>query len=83
MKPICDDAALEPHQVLAAQVIRQALADLGDHSPAIRADARAFLQGSSALAWWCAVAGLDDQVVVWHARPVLRQRRRGTTRKAA
>jgi len=81
MKPICDH--LHPHQVLAAQVIRQALTDLNDHSPLICSDACQFLQGSPALAWWCAVAGLDYAVVVMNAQPLLRKANRVGTRRAA
>lgn len=59
------------HQELAAAVVRQAVADLGDASPAVRASAVEFLRGSDALIWWTDMAGLDADVVVEYARPLL------------
>ena len=52
---------LGAHQALAAAVIRQALVDAAApaSSDRLRANAQAFLAGSSMLRQWCLVAGLD------------------------
>ena len=59
------------HQELAAAVVHQAVIDLRDASPSVRASAVAFLAGSEGLASWCSVAGLRPDVVTAHARPLL------------
>lgn len=59
------------HQELAAAVVRQAVADLEDVSRSVRDSAIAFLRGSDALIWWCDMAGLDAEVVIEYARPLL------------
>jgi hypothetical protein len=59
------------HQELAAAVVHQAVVDLRDASPSVRASAVAFLAGSNSLAGWCSVAGLSADVVAARARPWL------------
>lgn len=76
-------AALYPHQVLAASVIKHAMTDLTDATPEVRSDALRFLLGSSGLRFWCEVAGFDVAAVVALARASLRQRRRPSFGKTA
>ena len=54
----------QPHQLLAAQVVRQALVDLDARSAETRSNARLFLAGSDALWFWCHIAGLDATRVI-------------------
>jgi hypothetical protein len=68
LDPHTDTAA---HQELAAAVVHQAVVDLRDASPSVRASAVAFLAGSDGLAGWCSVAGLNADVVAARARPWL------------
>jgi hypothetical protein len=42
-------AEMAPHATLAAHVIKQAIVDLSDLSPSVRASASAFLAGSDSL----------------------------------
>jgi hypothetical protein len=60
------DSAAAPCRRLAARVIQQAVKDASHRgqSEAIRNSARTFLEGSSMLYYWCAVAGLDTKRVI-------------------
>ena len=51
--------------------MRQAITDLRDALPSVRAGAAAFLAGSDSLVGWCSVAGLDPNTVIRQARPLL------------
>ena len=63
---------LTGEQKLVAAVIRRALFDAHYCSvPAIRNEARAFLDGSDRLQFWCLVGGLRVQAVVQLATRVL------------
>jgi hypothetical protein len=69
----CSNAAA--HQLLAASVIRQAVLDLLDDQPTVRRSAIMFLQDSDSLIAWCAIAGLEPDVVVAYARRAITERR--------
>lgn len=74
MKPTSvADAGVMPHQLLAAYVVKQALADLHSSSVALQLDARRFLDRSRSLHFWCDVAGLDFETVAAHAERLLHQ----------
>ena len=55
--PPGDEPGLLPHQLVAAAVLKQAVADCRSELAAHRAQARAFLFGDRAV-HWCRVAGL-------------------------
>jgi hypothetical protein len=75
---VLQDAALAPHQVLAAAIIRQALHDAtASRAPKRTRDgARAFLAESDLLRQWCVVANLHPETVATLAASVLRDRHR-------
>jgi hypothetical protein len=58
----------EPHQELAAAVVRQAIADLAHPTGMVRNEARHFLTGSDDFYWWCGVAGLEPDRVLGKMR---------------
>jgi hypothetical protein len=62
--------------MLAAAVIRQAIADARAGAPAERARARVFLAGSPAVWFWCDVAGLNAATVRRLAEASVRAPRR-------
>jgi len=57
--------AVLPHQQLATAVIRRALIDITDPQVPedVRRQAEAFVNGSEEIAQWCAVAGIDPELV--------------------
>lgn len=62
------DARIEPHRLIAAAVVRQALVDVVSADRIVRrryqADAVAFLRGEDgALDWWIDVLGSDERQV--------------------
>jgi hypothetical protein len=65
--------ALLAHQELASAVIHRALLDINNPrlSEAARESARRFVTGSPECVEWCAVAGLDPQLVIERARRIL------------
>ena len=64
------DAALLPHEALAAAVIRLALHDARLSGPRGES-ARRFLSGSDALTFWCQVANVPTALVVAKAREAM------------
>lgn len=70
---------IEPYRLLAAAVIRQAVEDVvSERVPGhTRAAARRFLSASGMLMHWCAVAGLDAELVMQLAREACEQEPRG------
>lgn len=70
--PLVDvHAEMAGHQELAAAVLHQAIVDLRDSKPQVRESAAMFLAGSDGFIRWCSVAGLEPDVVMAHARPLL------------
>jgi hypothetical protein len=69
--------ALLAHQELASAVIHRALLDINNPrlSEAARESARQFVTGSPECVEWCAVAGLDPQLVIERARRLLEKTR--------
>ena len=68
--PMCS-REIRPEQKLAAAVIGLAVADLQNWPAVPRERAAAFLfNRTSELGFWCAVAGLDSEVVRHRARQV-------------
>lgn len=61
------------HQELACAVIHRALLDACNPSipQRLRENARVFLDGSGECAQWCAVAGIDPDVVLQRMRALL------------
>ncbi len=64
------DITLEPHEELAAAVIRLALHD-ARLAGARGQSARRFLSGSDSLAFWCHIANVPNAFVVAKAREVV------------
>ncbi len=63
-------------QLLAAAVIRLAVIDLQSPAPWRGAEARAFLDDSDGLRFWCRVADLEPRTVRLHAaRECTKERR--------
>jgi hypothetical protein len=69
--------ALLAHQELASAVIHRALLAINNPrlSEAARESARQFVTGSPECVEWCAVAGLDPQLVIERARRLLEKTR--------
>lgn len=76
-RPLVHGGALLAHQELASAVIHRALLDINNPrlSEAARESARRFVTGSPECVEWCAVAGLDPQLVIERARRLLEKTR--------
>lgn len=72
-RPLSYGGSTLAHQELASAVIHRALLDLNNPrlSEAARESARRFVTGSPECVEWCAVAGLDPQLVIERARRIL------------
>ena len=74
-RPLTYGGATLAHQELASAVIHRALLDINNPrlSEAARESARRFVTGSAECVDWCAVAGLDPQLVIERARRILNE----------
>jgi hypothetical protein len=72
-RPLTCGGATLAHQELAGAVIHRALLDINNPrlSEAARESARRFVTGSPECVEWCAVAGLDPELVIERARRIL------------